>query len=313
MADGPTLGAVRTRPGGSRPRDRRRAVIRILWGVLLANLAVVAAKLWVGLGSGSIAVLGDAAHSGVDALNNTVALLAVRVAAAPPDEDHPYGHGKFETVGALAIVAFLSITCFELVRSAAGRLLGEARPPTVEPSLFWILGGAMVVNIAVAWAESRWGRKHASHLLLADARHTAADVLVTGSVLGGMGLVSLGWERADAWLALAVAVVIARSGLEIVRETVPVLVDERAFDPDRIHDLVTDEDGVKDASEIRSRGRPGEAFAELTIHVDPASGVREAHRIADRVERLLEEEGGFYGVTVHVEPAGEGADGPAAG
>ncbi len=306
MAEKPTLGAVRPRPGGGRPEDRRKAVVRILWGVLAANLAVVAAKLYVGLGAGSIAVLGDGAHSGVDALNNLVALAAVRVAAAPPDEDHPYGHGKFETVGALAIVAFLSITCFELVRTSVVRLLGDARPPSVEPVLFWVLGGAMVVNVAVAWAEARWGRKHGSHLLLADARHTAADVLVTGSVLGGMGLVALGWERADAWLGLAVAVVIARSGLEILRETVPVLVDERAFDPDRIHSLVTDADGVRDASEIRSRGRPGEAFAELTIHVDPGAGVREAHRIADRVERMLEEEGGFYGVTVHVEPAEEG-------
>ncbi len=305
MGEEPVLGPVRPRPGGGRPRERRRVVVRILWGVLLANLVVVGAKLYVGLGSGSIAVLGDAAHSGVDALNNTVALLAVRVAAAPPDEEHPYGHGKFETVGALAIVAFLSITCFELVRTATFRLLGEARPPTVEPSLFWILGGAMVVNVAVAWSEAHWGRKHGSHLLLADARHTAADVLVTGSVLAGMGLVSAGWERADAWLALAVAAVIARSGWEIVRETVPVLVDERAFDPDRIHALVTDAPGVREASEIRSRGRPGEAFAELTIHVDPGAGVREAHRIADRVERLLEEEGGFFGVTVHVEPAEE--------
>ena len=302
MAEKPNLGVVRPRPGGGRPRDRRDPVVRILWGVLLANLAVVGAKLLVGYSSGSIAVLGDAAHSGVDALNNIVALLAVRVAAAPPDEDHPYGHGKFETVGALAIVAFLSITCFELVRTAVVRLVGEAKPPTVEAPLFWILGATMLVNVVVAWAEARWGREHGSQILQADARHTAADVLVTGSVLGGMGLVALGWERADAWLALVVAVVIARSGLEILRETVPVLVDERAFDPDRIRALVTDAEGVHATSEIRSRGRPGEAFAELTIHVDPDTGVREAHRIADRVERLLEEEAGFYGVTVHVEP-----------
>lgn len=302
MSESAPLSPVRRRPGGSRPRERRRAVARVLFWVLAANLAVVAAKLVVGIRSGSIAVLGDSAHSGVDAVNNVVALLAMRVAAAPPDEEHPYGHGKFETVGALAIASFLSITCFELGRSAVSRLLGDAPPPTVEPMMFWILGGTILVNVGVAWAESHLGRKYGSEILRADARHTTADVLVTGSVLGGLALVGLGWPQADAWLALLVAAVIAHSGLQILRETVPVLVDHRAFDPDRIHDLVVDDPAVMDASEIRSRGRPGEAFAELTIHVDPEAGVREAHRIADRVEKMLEEDGGFYGVTVHVEP-----------
>lgn len=308
FSGGGELRPVRRRPGGGRPQDDRGVVIRALWWVLVANLLVVAAKLVVGVRSGSIAVLGDSAHSGVDALNNVVALVAVRVAAAPPDEDHPYGHGKFETVGAMAIVAFLSITCFELVRSGIRRLVTDAAPPALEPVTFAVLAGTMVVNVAVAWAEARLGRRHGSEMLLADARHTSADVLVTASVLGGLGLVSIGWTQGDAWLALLVAGVIAYSGFEILRETVPVLVDERAFDPDRIRSLVTDDPEVVDASEIRSRGRPGEAFAELTIHVDPGAGVRQAHRIADRVEKLLEDEGGFYGVTVHVEPGepGEG-------
>jgi cation diffusion facilitator family transporter len=281
-------------------------VIRVLWWVLAANLAVIVAKVVVGLESGSIAVLGDAAHSGVDALNNIVALLAVRIAAEPPDEEHPYGHGKFETVGALAIVSFLSITCFEVIRTALGRLIGDAPPPRVEPVMFWILGGAMVVNVAVAWLEAREGRRLSSEMLRADARHTAADVFVTGSVIGGLALVELGVDQADAWLALGVAVLIARSGIEILRETVPVLVDHRAFDPDRIRTLVTDDPEVMEASEIRSRGRPGEAFAELTIHVDPGADVREAHEVADRVEEMLKREGGFYGVTVHVEPGDHG-------
>ena len=302
MSEPAPLSPVRRRPGGSRPRDRRRSVARVLAWVLAANLAVVAAKLVVGLESGSIAVLGDSAHSGVDALNNVVALLAMRVASEPPDEEHPYGHGKFETVGALAIASFLSITCFELGRSAVTRLVGDAPPPRVEPLMFWILGGTVAVNVAVAWAESHLGRKLGSEILRADARHTTADVLVTGSVLVGLVLVGQGWRQADAWLALLVAAVIAYSGLQILKETVPVLVDHRAFDPDRIHALVVGDPEVMDTSEIRSRGRPGEAFAELTIHVDPAAGVREAHRIADRVEKLLEEEGGFYAVTVHVEP-----------
>ncbi|PYO40336.1 MAG: cation-efflux pump, partial [Gemmatimonadetes bacterium] len=98
-------------------------VRRVFIGLLVANVAVVGAKLAVGFASGSLAILGSAVDSCVDALNNVLALIVVRVAAKEPDEDHPYGHGKFETLGALAIVGFLSITCFELVRGAVNHLI----------------------------------------------------------------------------------------------------------------------------------------------------------------------------------------------
>ena len=106
---------------GPETRDTTSAVRRVLIGLLGANLVVVAAKLYIGVVSGSLAVLGDALHSSVDSLYNVLGLIVIRVAARAPDEDHPYGHGKFETLGALAIVVFLSITCFELVRNRRER------------------------------------------------------------------------------------------------------------------------------------------------------------------------------------------------
>src|SRR5712692_10044131 len=96
-------------------------VRRVFIGLLAANLAVVGVKLAVGLTSGSLAALGGAVDPCVAALNNVLALILVRLAAKDPDEDHAYGHGKCETLGALAIVGFLSITCFELVRGAVNR------------------------------------------------------------------------------------------------------------------------------------------------------------------------------------------------
>ncbi len=277
--------------------------------MLFANVAVIVAKLWIGLRSGSIAVLGDAAHSGVDAINNVVGLLAVRLAAAPPDDQHPYGHGKFETLAAFAVAAFLSITCFELMEGAIGRLISGGAPPRVDPIMFAVLGGTMIVNLAVASAESRYARLLDSEMLEADARHTAADVLVTAAVLGGLLLVSLGLGAADAILAILVAGVIAHSGYEILRRTVPVLVDERALEAERIHTVALQTRGVLEASQIRSRGRRSEAFAELTIHVDPAESVVSAHEIADEVERRLEGEVGLSRVVVHVEPAEPGRSG----
>ncbi|MDX1578697.1 MAG: cation diffusion facilitator family transporter [Gemmatimonadota bacterium] len=286
-----------------RTARRRLEVRRILVWVLGANLLVIAAKLVVGIRSGSIAVLGDAAHSGIDAVNNVVGLAAMRLAAAPPDEEHPYGHGKFETLAALAVAGFLSVTCFELVQGAVGRLVAGAAPPSIEPVMFVVLVGAMLVNTAVALAEARAGRRLSSQILTADARHTAADVFVTGSVIGGLALTAaLGWGWADAALALVVAAVVAWSGFQIFRDTIPVLVDERATDPARIRAFAREIPGVHRTSQIRSRGRTGEGFAELTIHVSGEESVVSAHEIADAVERRIAVEMGFRDVTVHVEP-----------
>jgi cation diffusion facilitator family transporter len=142
-----------------------------------------------------------------------------------------------------------------------------------------------------------------SELLLADARHTQADVWVTLSVLVGLGLVQLGWRQADAVLAVLVAIVVAYGGVGILRRTVPVLVDRRAVDPQRIFDVASSVKGVVGVSEVRSRGRPGDGFAELTVRVHPATHVREAHVIADEVERRVSSELKLRNVVAHVEPS----------
>src|SRR6266478_3891278 len=119
-------------------------------GLLLANVAVVGAKFIVGLAAHSLAVLGDALHSTVDALNNLLGLVVVRAAARPPDE-HPYGHGKFETLGALAIVGFLLVTCFELSRGAVTRLAGAHQPQLVSDVQLVVLVVCLGLNALVAW------------------------------------------------------------------------------------------------------------------------------------------------------------------
>src|SRR5258705_11514880 len=131
--------------------ERSRAVRRVLGGLLIANVGVLAAKVFVGLVSGSLAVLGDALHSSVDSINNVLGLIVVRVASQAPDEDHPYGHGKFESLGALAIVVFLSITCFELVRNAVQKLLGGGHTIAVTDLGLVVLLATLGVNVLVAW------------------------------------------------------------------------------------------------------------------------------------------------------------------
>ena len=287
------------RPEG---RPATALVRRVFVGLLVANLAVVAAKSFVGLRAGSLAILGSALDSSVDALNNVLALIVVRVAAKEPDEDHPYGHGKFETLGALAIVGFLAITCFELIRGAVNELLQGAHPVGVTDSQLAVLVLTLGVNVLIAWYENRRGRELKSELLVADAAHTRADVLITVGVLAGVLFARQGWWWIDPVVAIAVALVIVLVAYRILVRTVPVLVDQRALPTGEIRQTAETVPGVKSAYGIRSRGPSDLRYAEVTIAVDPKADVAAAHAIADQVEERLKQDLQLHEVTVHVEP-----------
>ena len=277
-------------------------VRRVFIGLLVANLAVVGVKLAVGIASGSLAILGTAVDSCVDALNNVLALIVVRVAAKEPDEDHPYGHGKFETLGALAIVGFLSITCFELVRGAVNDLVGGLRRVVVGDFQLALLVLTLGVNVLITWYEHRRGVELGSELLVADAAHTRADVFITVGVVVGVLLTRHGWWWIDSVIAIVVALVIVAVAYRILARTVPVLVDQRALPTGEIQQTAQAVPGVKGAYGIRSRGPSDLRYAEVTIAVDRGANVESAHAIADEVEERLKRDLQFHEVTVHVEP-----------
>ena len=283
--------------------DRSRAVRRVLAGLLVANIAVLVAKAVIGMLSGSLAVIGDAAHSSVDAAYNVLGLVVVRVAAREPDEDHPYGHGKFETLGALGIVVFLSITCFELVRSAIGHLLAGGHAIQISDLGLALLGATLLTNIVVAWYENARGHELSSELLIADAAHTRTDVFITIGVLIGVLFSRRGATWVDPAIAIVIALLIVRVAYQILARAVPVLVDERAIPAPTIRQTAQAVEGVKSAYGIRSRGgNAGVRYAEVTIAVDPAANVSDAHAIADAVEERLKKDLELEEVTVHVEP-----------
>lgn len=289
--------------------DRARsASIRRTLGVILAlNAIVVVVKLVVGLRTSNLTVVGATLESFLDAMDNVIAIVLVALAAHGPDEGHPYGHDKFETMGAIAIVGFLSISCFELIRGGVVRLLGGGvtmgagrMPGTAETVL---LASTAVVNVVVVWFERRRGRALGSPLLLADAAHTAGDLLVTALAVASLVAMRLGVPWADPALAIVVAMVIAWSGWQILRVTVPVLVDASGADPDNIRAAAVAVDGVRAAPHVRSRtNSSGLVFVEVTVTVDGRLPVSRAHELADAVELSVASMLGSADVTVHVEP-----------
>jgi cation diffusion facilitator family transporter len=281
---------------------RRRQIRNILLRVLALNLVLSVAKAFVGWRSDSLAVIGGAIDSGVDTLTTLLSLALARVAAQEPDERHPYGHQKFEALGALAMVAFLSVTVFELLRGAIHTIVaGHAEAVETGPAV-WVMMGSLALGVAASTYERRRGEALGSELLVADAAHLRADVFVTLAVLAGLLLTHAGVPAADAWTTLFVCLLIARTGWEIIRGAVPVLVDERAVEAAEITRVAGATHGVEGVYDVRSRGRTGSMFAELTIAVSGHIDVETAHEIADTVEREVTSRLGAAGVMVHVEP-----------
>ena len=286
----------------ARGATRSSAIRRVFLGLLVANVLVLAIKVAIGVRAGSLSVLGDALHASVDALNNVVFMMLTAFAARGPDDEHPYGHGKFEVVGALGIVIFLSVACFELLKSAVDRLVRGSGTPELTRSDILLLVVSLVANVWVAWYEARRGRALESPLLLADSAHTKGDVLITAGVIAGAMLVRAGYPVADPLVALIVVGLVARIGYQIIRSALPILVDERARSPDAIRAAAEAVSGVESAYAIRSRKSAGAVFAELTIGVAGSLAVARAHEIADAVEERLRNELNLDQVVVHIEP-----------
>jgi cation diffusion facilitator family transporter len=301
----PTQRLNPTPAGGTRiPAPARPAAVRkVLAIVLVLNLIVVGVKVVVGIRTEALSVLGAALESSLDLFNNIVGMILVSVAARAPDETHPYGHAKFETLGALAIVTFLSISCFELLRQGVVQLQRAHSPATPTMLEIGLICLTLVVNAIVVVYERRRGRELASSFLIADAAHTHSDLYVTLLAIASLGLTKLGFGALDPVLALVVALIIARNGYQILKETVPILVDERGLDSADVRRLVERIPRIAEVRSVRSRaGASGVVFAEVTVGVDGSTTVSDAHDIADEVETRIAEALGASEVVVHVEP-----------
>jgi cation diffusion facilitator family transporter len=281
-------------------------VRRVLTAILLANWAVAGAKVLFGVWSGSAAVTADGLHSFIDGASNVLGLLAMSVAARPADEDHPYGHQKFEALASLGIGALVGVGGLELGRMALEAFRSDARPQ-VGAGMVGVMVVTLGVNVAVARAEARWGRKLNSPLLLADARHTLSDVLVSLAVLASLGLSWLGVPRADGAVALGVLGVVGFVAWGIVRQAVGILSDTARLDPEEVCRLTRGVEGVRACGRVRSRGMEGAVYVDLVVEVDPELTTARAHQVADGVEETLTAHfPQVVDVVVHVEPEGLG-------
>jgi cation diffusion facilitator family transporter len=282
--------------------DNRGAVQRVLIITLLLNVFVMALKAVVGYLTGSLSLQADALHSVTDSANNILGLVASRFSSPKPDREHPYGHQKFEAVGALGISAFLGIACFEILQGAVERIIDGGNIVRISPPELWILLIVLGVNIFVAFYERSVGQRVGSPILIADAKHTMSDIWVTISVICGLIGVWLGVQWLDMALAFPVALLVFWSGWTVIKENLPWLVDQIAIAPEAIYAIAVSVPGVINCHDIASRGVLGrQTFIEMHLIVD-APDVETAHQITEVVERRLEERFHPVRILIHVEP-----------
>lgn len=287
----------KTHPKPDSEKDRQ--VLRVILIEGTANLLVLAAKLVVGLATGSLAVLGDALHSVTDVLNNGLAWMVMRQANQPPDTKHPYGHRKFETLAVFVLAALLAVVGFELVVRALSR---EA---TTIASSSWALAtmiGVLVVNIGLATWQRRWARRLDSEILQADASHTFADALTTIVVIGGWQLSAMGYVWLDQLCALGVAGLVFYLAYGLFSKAIPVLVDESAIDSSLLIAAAEEIAGAGSVRQVRSRWKGSDSAVDMVVSANAHLTLQEAHTIADDIEKVLEARFSLKDVSIHMEP-----------
>ena len=192
---------------------------------IFASAGMAAAKFAVGIAIGSLALISEALHSSVDVVATVITWLVVRVSDQPADEEHHYGHGKFESLSALFVIALLYVLAGGILVESWSRLREGAAPPTLSAIPFVVLVIDIAVNFWRARALHRTARETRSQALAADALHFASDVLGSIAVIIGLVLTGLGYAWGDSAAAIAVAVMISILGLRLGRSTIETLLD----------------------------------------------------------------------------------------
>ena len=282
--------------------DRHLSVVRVLWRVLVLNLIVAFAKIALGYFSGAVSILSDGFHSLADASSNIVALVGVWAAQRPADENHPYGHRKYETMASLGILIFMLVVLIEVGQHAFAHLQMPTTPSVVPLGIVTMIV-TLGINVFVVRYESSEARRLRSEVLGADAKHTKSDVWTTMAVLAALGGVWLGYPIFDPLAGLIVTLFIGYACWQIAREASGVLGDQIVLPEEDVRTVVESVPGVAGTEKIRTRGASDSVFVDLHLWIDGRTPLGEAHTLSHVVkDKLMARFPEIVDVVIHIEP-----------
>jgi cation diffusion facilitator family transporter len=295
-------------------REKRLAALTSV----IAAIFLTSMKIVVGLLTGSLGILSEAAHSGLDLVAAVVTFFAVRLSGRPPDRRHTYGYGKVENLSALFETLLLLLTCVWIIYEAINRLFFKHVQVDASIWAFVIMAASIVIDFSRSRMLYRAAKKYESQALEADALHFSTDIWSSSVVIGGLALVTLSkwlnvkWlEKADAVAAMGVAAIVVYVSLQLGRKTISDLLD--AIPPgvrENVARAVQKVPGVLAIKQVRIRRSGPEIFADVSVTVSRETAFELAHDIAamveDAVHSVLE---GAHDVVVNVIPAASDNEG----
>ena len=272
--------------------DREKQVVAL--SSVIAAIFLTSIKIIVGILTGSLGILSEAAHSGLDLVAAAVTFFAVRISGKPADVDHTYGHGKIENISALFETVLLLVTCVWIIYEAISRLFFKHVEVKASFWSFLIMATSIIIDFSRSRALSRVAKKYESQALEADALHFSTDIWSSSVVIAGLVLVSIAnwldlhWLlKADAIAAMGVAGIVVYVSLQLGRKTINDLLDAI---PPGLRDQVArvaHVPGVVSVQSLRLRRSGGEIFADLSISVDRSTALERAHAIASQAEEAI--------------------------
>jgi cation diffusion facilitator family transporter len=283
----------------SEVREKRSAAL----ASLAAAVVLTALKILVGLLTGSLGILAEAAHSGLDLVAALTTYLAVRISVRPPDSTHLYGHGKIENLSALFETGLLLATCGWIAVEAVRRLTRHTAPVEVTFWSFAVMAISIGVDLSRSRVLSRAAKKYHSQALEADALHFQTDVWSSAVVIAGLIGARLGIGSADAVAALGVSAVAIWISARLGRRTVDGLLDSApAGLEEQILAVVEGVPGVRNCHNVRVRSSGPVLFIDLHVLVDGTQTLEQAHGLTETIEAAIQEVAPRADVTVHPEP-----------
>ncbi len=291
--------------------SERREKNRVTAVSVVASLLLTCAKLAVGLLTGSLGLLAEAAHSALDLVSSVVTFFSVRIAGRPADESHPYGHGRAENLSAIVQGLLLLGTASWIAYESVKRIFFE--DVAVQASLwaFAVMASSIIVDMWRSRMLSRAARRYRSRALEADALNFRADMLSSAVVIAGLGLVALGntlgrgglLHKADAVAALLVGGLIIYKSGGVLLQSVNILLDRAPVGlAERVHRAAISVPGVLEAPSVRLRESGSSTFADVVVTVPRTTSAAEAHEITQEVEEAIRGVDERTDTLVHVEP-----------
>ena len=264
---------------------------------------LIIAKLAAWLATGSVSVLASLVDSLMDALASLVNLFAVRFSLQPADAEHRYGHGKAESLAGLGQSTFIAGSAVFLVLQSIDRLI-HPKPLTELAVGMAVMLFAIFLTLILVIFQRYVVRKTGSTAIKADSLHYLTDLVTNASILVALVLGALGWPGLDPWFALGIAAYILYSAWQIGREAIELLLDRELPDDvrERIVALAHAPPLVRGVHDLRTRQSGHTYFVQLHLELDDDLPLREAHAVADEVERSIRETFAGAEVIVHQDP-----------